>query len=121
MVLQCTLTVQTARVCVGKSREEIVDEVSKGFSIHPVVAIQVGFDIIRVTFHDSDSCKLARNNTHVNIFGSNCIVQGGGPPSPWFIFFTFLPNSATSRSDRSFRGTVMLDPCDTKNILADRI
>lgn len=89
MVLQRTLTVQTARVCVGKSREEIVDEVSKAFSIHPVVAIQVGFDIIRVTFRDSDSCKLARNNTHVNIFGSNCIVQGGGPPPTMVHLFDF--------------------------------
>ena len=89
MVLQRTLTVQTARVCVGRSREEIVDEVSRVFSTHPVVAIQVGFDIIRVTFRDSDSCKLARNNTHVNIFGSNCVVQGGGPPPTMVHLFDF--------------------------------
>ena len=80
MVLQRTLTIHTAKVCVGKSREAIVEEVSKAFSSHPVVAVQVDFDIVRVTFRDPDSCKLARNNSHVNLFGSNCVVHGGGPP-----------------------------------------
>ena len=88
-MLQRTLTVQTAKVCVGKSREAIVEEVSKAFSSHPVVAVQVGFDIVRVTFRDPDSCKLARNNSHVNLFGSNCVVQGGGPPPTMVHLFDF--------------------------------
>ena len=89
MVLQRTLTVQTARVCAGKPREAIVEEVSKAFSLHPVVAVQVGFDIVRVTFRDPDSCRLARNNSYINLFGSNCTVQGGGPPATMVHLFDF--------------------------------
>ena len=89
MVLQRTLTVHTARVCAGKLKDAIVDEVSKAFSLHPVVAVQVGFDIVRVTFRDSDSCKLARNKSHINLFGSNCAVQGGGPPPTMVHLFDF--------------------------------
>ena len=88
-MLQRTLTVQTAKVCAGKSREAIVEEVSNAFSSHPVVAVQVGFDIVRVTFRDPDSCKLARNNSHVNLFGSNCVVLGGGPPPTMVHLFDF--------------------------------
>ena len=88
-MLQRTLTVRTAKVCGGKSREAIVDEVSKAFSLHPVVAVQVGFDIVRVTFRDPDSCKMARNNSHVNLFGSYWVVQGGGPPPTMVHLFDF--------------------------------
>ena len=89
MVLQRTLTVHTARVCAGKPKDAIVDEVSKAFPLHPVVAVQVGFDIVRVTFRDSDSCKLARSKSHINLFGSNCAVQGGAPPSTMVHLFDF--------------------------------
>ena len=67
------------RVCVGKSREEIVSEVVKAFS-QPLFAVQIGFDTIRVTFRDVESFRTAHAKTHVPIFGINCVVQGGGPP-----------------------------------------
>ena len=67
------------RVCVGKSREEIVSEVVKAFS-QPLIAVQIGFDTIRVTFRDVESFRTAHAKTHVPIFGINCVVQGGGPP-----------------------------------------
>ena len=71
MVFKRTLCVRVNRVCEGKSREEIVSEVVKAFS-QPLIAVQIGFDTIRVTFRDA--------KTHVPIFGINCVVQGGGPP-----------------------------------------
>ena len=67
------------RVCVGKSREEIVSEVVKAFSKH-LIAVQIGFDTIRVTFREVESFRTAHAKTHVPIFGINCVVQGGGPP-----------------------------------------
>jgi len=71
--------VRVNRVCVGKSREEIVSEVVKAFS-QPLIAVQIGFDTIRVTFRDVESFRTAHAKTHVPIFGINCVVQGGGPP-----------------------------------------
>ena len=67
------------RVCVGKSRKEIVSEVVKAFS-QPLIAVHIGFDTIRVTFRDVESFRTAHAKTHVPIFGINCVVQGGGPP-----------------------------------------
>ena len=67
------------RVCEGKSREDIVSEVAKAFS-QPLIAVQIGFDTIRVTFRDVESFRTAHAKTHVPIFGVNCVVQGGGPP-----------------------------------------
>ena len=89
MVLQRTLTVQTGKVCAGKTREQIVAEVTQAFSIYPVVAVQVGFDIVRVTFRDTDSFKLARAGSHISLFGSNCVIQGGGPPPTMIHVFDY--------------------------------
>ena len=80
---------QTGRVCIGKSREEIVTEVAFAFSAHPVVAVQVGYDIVRVTFRDTASFKLARVNSHVAIFGKACVVQGGDPPPTMIHLFDY--------------------------------
>ena len=79
MVFKRTLCVRVNRVCVGKSREEIVSEVTKAFS-QPLIAVQIGFDTIRVTFRDVESFRTAHAKTHVPIFGINCVVQRGGPP-----------------------------------------
>ena len=67
------------RMCVRESREEIVLEVDEAFS-QPLIAVQIGFDTIRVTFHDLVSFRTAHAKTHVPSFGINCVVQGGGPP-----------------------------------------
>ena len=80
MVFKRTLCVRVNRVCVGKSREEIVSEVVKAFS-QPLIAVQIGFDTIRVTFRDVESFRTAHAKTHVPIFGINCVVQGGGSSS----------------------------------------
>ena len=114
-MLQRTLTVQTAKVCAGKSREAIVEEVSKAFSLHPVVAFQVGFDIVRVTFRDPDSCKLARNNSHVNLFGSNCVVQGGGSPPIMVHLFDFPAELGDEPVRDFFQGMEMLRACGAKD------
>ena len=66
-------------LCVGKSHEEIVSEVVKAFS-SPLIAVQIGFDTIRVTVLDVESFRTAYAKMHVPVFGINCVVQGGGPP-----------------------------------------
>ena len=67
------------RVSEGKTREEIVLDATKAFP-QPLAAVQISSDLICVTFCDADSCKAAHINTHVPIFGVNCVIQGGGPP-----------------------------------------
>ena len=72
MVFKRTLCVHVNRVCVGKSREEIVSEVVKAFS-QPLIAVQIGLDTIRVTFRDVESFRTAHAKTHVPVFGINWV------------------------------------------------
>ena len=80
MVFKCTLSVQVNKLCHGKSREDIVAEFKSAYPQHSVVAVQVGFDTVRVTFENVETFKEAHAHAHVPIFGQRCSVLGGGPP-----------------------------------------
>ena len=80
MVFRRTLSVQVNKICHGKSREDIVAEFKSAYPQHSLVAVQVGFDTVRVTFENVEIFKEAHAHTHVPIFGQRCSVLGGGPP-----------------------------------------
>ena len=63
-------------MCARVSRKESVSEVVEAFS-QPLIAVQIGFDIIRVTLHDVESFRIAHAKKHVPIFGIKNVVQGG--------------------------------------------
>ena len=75
---------------------------------------QVGFDIVRVMFQDPDSCKLAGNNFHINLFGSNSTVQGGGPP-PTMVHLIFPLNVVMNQFRKFSPGMGTLSLCGAKN------
>ena len=109
------------RVCEGKSREEIVSEVVKAFS-QPLIAVQIGFDTIRVTFRDVESFRTAHAKTHVPIFGINCVVQGGGPPLTMVHIFDYPAEfSDDPVKNRSSPVLVKLETLNARNISVDLI
>lgn len=88
MRLPKTLNVQMGRKLTDKSKDEIMQEVVRGFS-RGVVACQIGYDIIRVTFDNPDNFEAAKRNSGVHLFGMYCAVLGGGPPSTLVHLFDY--------------------------------
>ena len=106
----------------AKSREEIVSEVVKAFS-QPLIAVQIGFDTICVTFRDVESFRTAHAKTHVPIFGINCVVKGAGPPLTIVrsTFLTIQPSFRTTQLNRSSPVLVKLEMLNARNISVDLI
>ena len=80
MRLGRTLAIQTGRKLSDKSREDIVKAVSSIFKPLAVVAIQLGFEVVRVTFGSNEDFKRAMEMEGVRLFGLYCRILGGGPP-----------------------------------------
>ena len=50
------------------------------FNLYGVVAVQIGYDVLRVSFSTDAGFKHAMENTGVRLFGMWCPILGGGPP-----------------------------------------
>ena len=55
-------------------------EVVKTFDGLPIVAVQIAYEVVRVTFKSEDGFKAAMTNSGVRLFGLWCPILGGGPP-----------------------------------------
>ena len=55
-------------------------EVVKTFDGLPIVAVQIAYEVVRVTFKGEDGFKAAMTNSGVRLFGLWCPILGGGPP-----------------------------------------
>lgn len=75
-----TLAIQTGRKLNDKCREDIVKAVSSIFKPLTVVAVQIGFEVVRVTFGSDEDFKRAMEMEGVRLFGLYCKILGGGPP-----------------------------------------
>lgn len=75
-----TLSLQTGRKIANQSREDTVKAVSSAFSSLGVVAIQIGYEVIRVSFSTEDGYKKAMERDGIRLFGIYCKILGGGPP-----------------------------------------
>ena len=80
MRLPKTINVQVGKKFWAKVKEEIMTEVFKAFNLYGVKAIQVAYDVIRVTFSTEDGYRIAKGLTGVRLFGLWCPILGGGPP-----------------------------------------
>ena len=80
MCLPKTLNVQIGKKLRDQLKEDIRKEVFKAFNLFGVVAIQVAYEVIRVTFSTDDSFRQAKELTGVRLFGLWCPILGGGPP-----------------------------------------
>ena len=71
MRLPYTLNIQTGRKLNNTSKEEIMKAVVKVFDSLDVVAVQVAFKVVRVTFKSDDGFRTAMANSGVRLFGCN--------------------------------------------------
>ena len=55
-------------------------EVVKVFDGLDIVAVQITYEVVRVTLKNEDSFKTAMTNSGVRLFGLWCPILGGGPP-----------------------------------------
>ncbi|KAJ7360276.1 hypothetical protein OS493_016906 [Desmophyllum pertusum] len=79
MVFKKTVNIQIGRKLSGKSRDEILAEVLNTFRTLNVVAVQQGFEVIRVTFTDEVSAGRVLQCDNVKLFGISCRIQDSGP------------------------------------------
>lgn len=80
MRLPKTLNVQIGRKLSDKSKDEIMKEVLRVFSAHGVIAVQLMYDTIRVTFKTVEGLDAAKRQDGIHLFGLWCHILGGGPP-----------------------------------------
>ena len=55
-------------------------EVVKLFDGLPIVAVQIAYEVVRVTFKGEDGFKAAMTNSGIRLFRLWCPILGGGPP-----------------------------------------
>ena len=80
MRLPRTLNVPVGKKLRDKLREDIMQEVFKVFNLLGVEAVQVTYDVIRVSFLTDEGFRRAKELTAVRLFGLWCPILGGGPP-----------------------------------------
>ena len=85
-----TLSVQTGHKFNGKSYEDIVKAVASVFKPLAVVAIQIGYEVVRVTFKSDEDYKRAMQKDDICLFGMYCKILGGDPPITMVHFFDYL-------------------------------
>ena len=89
MRLPKTINIQIGRKLSDQSKNDIMKEVVAKFSSLKIVAIQIGYEVVRVTFESDDDFRTAKNNEGVRLFGLWCPILGGGPPVTILHIFDF--------------------------------
>ena len=80
MRLPKTISVQVGRKLADKSKDEILTEVLRVFSGLNVKAVQIAYEVVRVTFASPEHFREAKSNPGKHLFGLWCPILGGGPP-----------------------------------------
>lgn len=90
MRLPNTVNVFCGRQLAGKMKEDIMKEVLHQMGGAPSIrAVQVGYEIIRVTFSSPAAFQQAKSRERVQLFDVWCTIQGGGPPPTIVHVFDF--------------------------------
>ena len=76
MRLPRTINVQIGKKLSDKTKEEIMWEILKVFT-EGVVAVQIGYEIVRVNFDGYDEYRQAKSDTGVYLFDLWCPIMGG--------------------------------------------
>ena len=79
MRMPLTVNVQSGRKLNNKSKEVIMKEVIKVFG-KGVQAVQIAYEVVRVTLKTEGEFKLAMQQSGVRLFGLWCPILGGPPP-----------------------------------------
>ena len=80
-MLPLTINNQVGRKLSDKRRDEILDAVLGYCAPETMRAVQVGYDVVRVTFRDAENYRSTKEREGVRLFGMWCRVLGGGPPT----------------------------------------
>ena len=111
MRLAKTLNVQVGKRLNDKSKPDIMKEVEKVFNLYGVVAIQVAYEIIRVTFLTEEGHRRAKELASVRLFGLWCPILGGGPPVTIVHVFDY-----PFEEDNSFVSSILEDFGEVKRV-----
>ena len=111
MRLAKTLNVQVGKRLNDKSKPDIMKEVEKVFNLYGVVAIQVAYEIIRVTFLTEEGHRRAKALAGVRLFGLWCPILGGGPPVTLVHVFDY-----PFEEDNSFVSSIFEDFGEVKRV-----
>ena len=68
MSLPGTLNIQTGRKLAGKSKDDILKAVLKFNPFMKFWAVQIAYDVIRVTFKKEEHCRLFKTNEGLHVF-----------------------------------------------------
>ena len=80
MRLPCTINVQCGRNLAGKLKEDIMKEVLLQLGgVDLIWAVEIGYEVIRVTFSSPAAFRQAKAMEGVHLFGFWCPILGGGP------------------------------------------
>ena len=80
MRLAKTINIQFECKLSGKSKDEIRKAIFHCFSLYGVIAVQIGYDVVRISFTTNAGFKHAMENPGVRLFGLWCPILRGGPP-----------------------------------------
>ena len=80
MRLPNTLNILTGRKLAGRLKEDIMKEVVGQLGdVDSILAVQIGYEIVRVTFCSDEAFRRAKSMEGVSLFGLWCKILGGGP------------------------------------------
>ena len=80
MLLPKNISLQVGRKLADKTKDEIMTEVLRVFAGLEVKAVQVAYEVVRVTFASLEHFWVAKSFSGKHIFGLWCSILGGGPP-----------------------------------------
>ena len=81
MRLPKTISLQVGRKLADKTKDEIMTKVLRIFAAGlDVKAVQVAYEVVRVTFAPLEHFRAAKSFSGNHLFGFWCSILGGGPP-----------------------------------------
>ena len=81
-----------------------MEEVVKVFDGLDIVAVQVAYELVRITFKSDDGFKTAVTNSGVQLFGLWCPILGGGPPVTTVHVFDYPFEEGDAALEDAFSG-----------------
>ena len=80
MRLPKTISLQVGRKLADKTKDDILTEVLRVFAGLDVKAVQIAYEVVRVTFASPEHFRAAKSFSGKHLFGLWCSILGGGPP-----------------------------------------
>ena len=89
MRLPKTISLQVAPKLADKTKHEIMTEVLRVFAGLDVKAVQVAYEVVRVTFASTEHFRAAKSFPGKHLFSFVVFYLGGGPPITRVLVFDF--------------------------------